>query len=104
MWYGTYNQDTGLASSNDGICWTDIGVVMSNGYHATVEYYPAGFPGENSGTNPSSLTKYYRMWYWPGLSYSVADIRYSNSPDGVTWYNGRPCQNGAVPIVLNVAG
>jgi len=104
MWYGTSGGTTGLATSNDGISWTDQGVVMSNGYHATVEYYPAGFTGVNSGTNPSSLTMYYRMWHWPGLSYSVNDIRYTDSPDGSTWYNDQPCQNGAVPIILNVGG
>jgi len=64
MWYGTSGAQTALATSGDGVNWTDQGVVMTNGYHAVVEYYPDGFTGANSGDNPSSATMYYRMWYW----------------------------------------
>jgi hypothetical protein len=100
MWYGTSGGQTGLATSDDGINWTDSGVVMSNGYHATVEHYPAGFPGADSGDNPSSTTMYYRIWYWDTSHlYDVAAIGYAESPDGATWYNDQPVQNGAVPIV-----
>ncbi len=102
MWYGTSSQRTGLATSNDGLTWTDQGVVTmpTPGYHATVEYYPAGFAGAGSGGNPSSSTMYYRMWFWPGvITYSVNDIRYAESADGFTWFNDQPLQNGAVPIV-----
>ena len=45
MWYGTSNEQTGLAISDDGINWTELGVVMTDGYQATVEYYPDGFAG-----------------------------------------------------------
>ena len=45
MWYSTSSQQTGLAIFDDGINWTDLGVVMTDGYHATVEYYPDGFTG-----------------------------------------------------------
>jgi len=100
MWYGTSGQQTGLATSDDGINWADHGVVMTDGYHATVEYYPAGFTGANTGGTPSSATMYYRMWYWNTSSlYAVTAIGYTESPDGVNWYNDQPCQNGAVPIV-----
>lgn len=100
MWYGTSGNQTGLATSEDGISWTDQGVVMANGYHATVEYYPGGFAGANSGDNPSGSTMYYRMWYWdPSHLYEVAAMRYAESPDGVNWHNDQPLQNGAVPIV-----
>ncbi len=100
MWYGTSGNQTGLATSDDGISWTDQGVVMDNGYHATVEYYPDGFAGASSGDNPSANTMYYRMWYWdPAQLYSVAAMRYTDSPDGVSWYNDQALQNGAVPIV-----
>ena len=100
MWYGTEGSQTGLATSDDGISWTDQGVVMSDGYHATVEYYSDGFSGANSGDNPSAATMYYRMWYWDvGTIYAVSAIGYTESPDGVNWYNYQPCQNGTVPIV-----
>jgi hypothetical protein len=100
MWYGTSGGQTGLATSDDGISWTDQGVVMTNGYHATVKYYTDGFTGANSGDNPSSATMYYRMWYWdPSHLYDVAAIAYTESPDGVNWHNNQPAQNGAVPIV-----
>ena len=29
----------------------------------------------------------YRTWYWPGLSYSINDIRTATSTDGVNWTN-----------------
>ena len=101
MWYGTSGGQTGLATSDDGISWTDRGVVMANGYHATVKYYADGFTGADSGDNPSAVTMYYRIWYWPGLSYSINDMRYAESPDGTNWYNDQPLQNGAVPIISN---
>jgi len=90
MWYGTSGAQTALATSDDGLNWTDQGVVMTNGYHAVVEYYPDGFTGANSGDNPSSATMYYRMWYWveSGLwSSPPKPIRYAESPDGFNWYN-----------------
>jgi len=102
MWYGTSGGQTGLATSDDGISWADQGVVMGNGYHATVEYYADGFVGADSGDDPSDVTMYYRMWYWnPSHLYDVAAIGYTESPDGVNWYNDQPLQNGAVPIVSN---
>jgi hypothetical protein len=43
---------------------------------------------------------YYRMWYWDSaVLYSVAAIRYAESPDGAVWSNDQSLQNGAVPIV-----
>jgi uncharacterized repeat protein (TIGR01451 family) len=100
MWYGTSSSQTALATSDDGINWTDQGVVMTDGYHATVEYYPGGFTGANTGGTPSSDTMYYRMWYWDyGTTYDVSAIGYTESPDGVNWYNHQSCQNGTVPIV-----
>lgn len=100
MWYGTSGGRTGLATSEDGIVWSDHGVVMNKGYHSTVEYFPAGFSGTNSGSDPSGDTMYYRMWYWnPSHIYEVAAIGYTESSDGINWYNNQPCQNGTVPIV-----
>jgi len=108
MWYGTSGGQTGLAISDDGINWIDYGVVMTDGYHATVEYYPDGFAGANSGDDPNSGTMYYRMWYWdlnsgvPGSIYGVAAIGYTESPDGVNWYNYQSLQNGTIPIVTGI--
>jgi hypothetical protein len=90
MWYGTSESKTALATSGDGINWNDRGVVMTNGYHAVVEYYSDGFAGANSGGNPSGTTMYYRMWYWDqsGLwSDPPEPIRYTESPDGINWFN-----------------
>ena len=100
MWYGTSGQQTGLATSDDGITWINPDVVMTDGYHATVEYYSNGFTGANSGGNPSDSMMYYRMWYWDvGTLYDVSAIGYTESPDGVNWYNYQPLLNGTVPIV-----
>jgi len=100
MWYGTSDSQTGLATSDDGVSWTDLGAVMTDGYHATVEYYLDGFAGANTGDSPSGSTMYYRMWYWdPSFLYNVAAISYTESPDGVNWYNYQPLQNGVVSIV-----
>lgn len=105
MWYGTAGGQTALATSYDGLAWTDLGVVNmpTSGYHATVEYYPDGFTGANTGLNPSADTMYYRMWYWTGsMTYSINDVRYAESADGRNWYNDQPLQNGTVPIVTGV--
>ncbi len=78
---------------------------MTDGYHATVEYYPDGFTGANTGDNPSDSTMYYRMWYWDvGTLYAVSAIGFTESPDGVNWFNYQPCQNmaGGIPIVTGV--
>lgn len=102
MWYGTSGSQTGLATSDDGISWQDLGVVLSAGYHTTVKYDRVGFPG--SGPD-STDTMYYRAWYWnPSVLYSVSALGYAESPDGVNWTNIQSCKNGAVPIVLDTTG
>jgi hypothetical protein len=55
-----------LAQSPDGITWTPYTgnpIITDAQYHADVHFYSAGFAGANTGTNPSALTMYYRMWY-----------------------------------------
>jgi len=95
-------------TSDDGVSWTLIGStvdavvtgVKSTIRHPLVEYYPDGFSGVNSGINPSAQTMYYRLWYWDSqYIYTVAAMRYGDSPDGKTWFNDQPLQNGAVPII-----
>jgi hypothetical protein len=100
MWFDS-DSTTKLATSDDGITWTiRADVSLANVHHPLVKYYAAGFAGANSGNNPSGSTMYYRMWYWTGtMYYTVADLRYAESNDGITWYNDQPLQNGAVPIV-----
>ncbi len=101
MWYGS-GSGVGYATSSDGLGWTEqanpvTGLVNAN--HPLVEYYEDSFAGANSGNNPSTDTMYFRMWYWPGLSYTINDIRYAESADGTAWYNDQPLQNGIVPII-----
>ena len=105
MWYDTGSR-TALAISNDGYTWTDLGATsLSYARHPTVEYYPAGFSGANSGVNPSSGTMYYRLWYWyaPSSSpYGISVFHYAESDDGITWYNDQPLQNGTVKIITDI--
>jgi len=98
MWYGASGGQTALAVSEDGLAWTDLGVVLPAGYHTTVKYNAAGFPG----SGPDVSTMRYRAWYWdPAHLYSVNALAYAESPDGENWTNLQPCQNGPVPIVSN---
>jgi hypothetical protein len=105
MWFGS-DSGVGCAASTDGMVWVEgpnpVTGLASNANHPLVEYYAGGFAGVNSGDNPSGETMSFRMWYWPGLSYSINDIRYAESIDGMTWYNDQPLQNGAVPIISGV--
>ncbi len=103
MWFDSEGTSQ-LATSDDGITWTiRAAVSVANVHHPLVEYYSAGFTGANSGVNPSSGTMYYRLWYWTGdMTYTIADLRYAESADGITWYNDQPLQNGAVPIVTGI--
>jgi uncharacterized repeat protein (TIGR01451 family) len=106
MWHDTSLQ---YRVSDDGIAWTKVGDIAdgtitglpeSQTRHPLVEYYADGFAGRNDGTNPSSATMYYRLWFWhTDYLYSVSAIHYGESPDGKAWHNVQPLQNGAVPIV-----
>jgi hypothetical protein len=82
-----------LAQSPDGITWTPYSgnpIISDGQYHADVHYYSTGFSGANNGTNPSSSTMYYRMWYEGLNQYSISGWRYAESPDGINWYNHIP--------------
>jgi hypothetical protein len=79
-----------LAQSPNGITWTPYSsnpIISDAQYHADVKYYSTGFPGANSGTNPSALTMNYRMWYQGLNGNSISGWRYTESPDGINWYN-----------------
>ncbi|WP_115703569.1 hypothetical protein [Legionella sainthelensi] len=94
MWYqlGTGN-GIGLAYSNDGVIWTNLGAVVSSGTHPFVVYDPNGF-GETGGYN-------YKMWLWTG-SPSIGDassILYTKSQDGISWVTPQTItQNPMAPI------
>jgi hypothetical protein len=102
-----------LAQSPDGITWTPYGgnpIISDGQYHADVKYYSTGFPGANSGTNPSSITMYYRMWYAGLNQNSISGWRYAESPDGITWYNhisvsqfGTPVYSAATGVTYGIA-
>jgi hypothetical protein len=82
-----------LAQSPDGITWTPYSgnpIISDGQYHADVHYYSTGFSGANNGTDPSSLTMYYRMWYAGLNQNSISGWRYAESPDGINWYNHIP--------------
>jgi hypothetical protein len=95
--------------SDDGIAWTFVGdqkdgTITGLPYgkvrHTNVEYYPNGFPGQE----PGDPTMYYRGWYWytgaPGGLYTIAAIRYAESPDGKAWYNDQGITQDSSSLVI----
>ena len=70
MWYAT-SSGVSVVTSADGISWgaSTACVGLTNANHPLVE---------KTGST-------YRMWYWPGLSYSINDIRTATSADGINW-------------------
>ncbi len=104
-----------LATSPDGINWTPysgnpvLAGEPNQGEHADVHYYSTGFPGANTGTDPSSITMHYRMWN-QGYPFSISGWQYAESPDGITWYNrilvtqfGTPVFSSATGITYGIA-
>jgi hypothetical protein len=90
-----------LAQSPDGVAWTPYSgnpIVSDAQYHADVKYYSIGFPGANSGTDPSASTMNYRMWYQGLNGYSIGGWRYAESPDGIHWYNRMPVTQFGTPV------
>jgi len=99
-----------LATSSDGINWTPYaGNPVLNetsavqGQHADVHFYSSGFTGANSGTNPSSGTMYYRMWY-QGAVPGIGGWRYAESPDGINWYNHIAVTQTGTPVFSAATG
>jgi hypothetical protein len=106
-----------LATSPDGLTWTPYAgnPILAEGpsvqaEHADVHFYGAGFAGGNSGTNPSALTMYYRMWYQAADGHSIASWRYAESPNGIAWYNrvavtqfGPPVFSAATGVAYGIA-
>ena len=98
-----------LATSADGITWTPYSgnPIISDALqqeHADVHFYSAGFTGANSGTNPSALTMYYRMWYQGPSGHSIAGWRYAESPNGISWYNHIAVNQFGTPVLdINIS-
>ena len=97
-----------LAQSPDGITWTPYNsgnpIISDAQYHSDVKYYSTGFPGANSGTNPSSLTMNYRIWYQGLNQNSIEGWRYAESPDGINWYNHIPVSQFGTPVYSSATG
>ena len=90
-----------LAVSSDGISWTPYSgnpIITDAQYHDEVKFYSDGFVGANSGIDPSSITMHYRMWYQGAGGYSIAELRYAESPDGIIWYNRQNCTEFGTPV------
>ena len=70
MWSDT-SGGLDMATSADGINWTSQGTAsgLTAPKHTLVE---------KIGTD-------YRIWYWPGLSYSINDMRTATSSNGLAW-------------------
>ena len=103
MWYGTSDSKVGFAYSDDGINWTDFGIVAGNvSYHCKVVYDPNGFLNKGKRHPKQKEPVYYKMWYadpdvWP---YTHETIRYAESADGVNWVNDQPIsQDPSYPLV-----
>lgn len=78
-----------LMVSNDGINWEEptgvnpvVGGTTSAAHHCFVLYNREGWEGGIK----------FKMWYWDEAPYSVSDIRYIESQDGVNWINDQPIQ------------
>jgi hypothetical protein len=96
-----------LAQSPDGLTWTDYSgnpIITDAQYHSNVKYYSDGFSGANLGSDPSSMTMNYRMWYQGLSGYSIAGWRYAESPNGINWYNRMPVSQFGVPVHSSSVG
>jgi hypothetical protein len=76
-----------MATSADGINWSTQGIAtgLTAAKHSLVE---------KIGTE-------YRMWYWPGLSYGIGDIRTATSTDGLTWSNDQALTQVGKTVINN---
>jgi hypothetical protein len=103
MW-STKSGGIQYATSSDGVTWSasqDATTGLTNPHHVLVEKYDT-FTGANSGENASAGDMNYRMWYWDtGQLYSIADIRYAESSDGLTWNNDQPIAQVGSTVIDN---
>ncbi len=98
MWYSAGSNRLGLATSDDGLTWTEAYTQLSGlakPHHAQVVYDSAGFGGSDV---------FYKMWYWNTDDiYNVNALHYAESANGVTWSNVLSItQDGGKPIVTGV--
>lgn len=85
-----------MASSHDGINWTDRGPVtgLANPAHCFVLYHQDWFGIK------------FKMWYWDStINNSIGAIRYAESNDGLTWINDQAVtQDSIARLVSGEAG
>jgi hypothetical protein len=76
-----------MATSTDGINWTAKGNAsgLTSAKHSLVE----------------KIGSEYRIWYWPGLSYGINDIRTATSADGLTWTNDQALTQVGKTVINN---
>src|SRR4030042_998289 len=97
MWFGS-NNGIGYAYSNDGINWTaglnPLPGLVPGAHHPVVEYDPGGF---GHGV-------YYKIWYWNSQwNYTIGDLRYAESSDGINWVNEQPfTQDATFKVVTSI--
>jgi hypothetical protein len=86
MWYAS-SGGLKVTSSADGFSWgaSSDCTGLTNPNHALVE---------NIGGT-------YRVWYWPGLSYSINDIRTATSSDGIAWTSDQPITQVGSTVIDN---
>jgi parallel beta-helix repeat protein len=102
MWFNTYigtAYSIRYAYSNDGINWTapnPVNGLASSSGHPLVKYDADGF---SSGI-------YYKIWYWTGImDYTIGNLRYAESSDGINWTNDQPLtQDVSYPLVTGNSG
>jgi len=80
-----------VATSNDGISWTNVGTAtgLNNAAHTLVEKVGAG----------------YRMWYWDTSQlYSINAMRTATSADGIAWSNDQVITQVSNSVITGVGG
>lgn len=96
MWY-TASGGIELAYSADGIIWNTYGLVsglLATTHHVQVIYDRNGFGGTPT---------HYKMYFWDTSHlYSLAALKYAESPDGITWTWSSLTQDATAPLVTGI--
>ena len=85
------------ATSINGKNWTsaeDTVPQLQYGMVVHADYYADGFVGINSGDRPNNTVMYYRAWF----TTENGSNNYTESPDGIHWYNVKPFTQYGVPF------
>jgi hypothetical protein len=89
MWYSRKLGGIGMATSTDGIRWTDRGTVLSNSGDITV-------------SNPTVVldSGVYRMWFNVTSSGTKAVLGFATSSDGISWTVLADADNNFIPVFV----